>query len=161
MSTQGGAALCPGLTCCRPFRAIPGLGTMTSYQGHGSFSPRRGLNKSVYFSPRRGLNKSVYFSPRRGLNKSAQGRAKRRQTRSAALGHHDHRHEALKGRNNALRVYLSTAFRRSCDYAPCQGSSPPHRGRLPHPDGYQDGSERVRIGTRRLGVDTTLAERQL
>ncbi len=39
-------------------------------------------------------------SPRRGSNTPAQGRAKRRQPRSAALGHRDHENQALKGRHN-------------------------------------------------------------
>ncbi len=45
----------------------------------------------------KGRNK---FSPRRGLNTPAQGRAKRRQTRSAVLGERRHKYQALKGRHN-------------------------------------------------------------
>ncbi len=47
------------------------------------------------------------FSPRRGLHIPAQGRAERRQPRSAALGHHDHQNEALKGRYNDLHERIS------------------------------------------------------
>ncbi len=70
------------------------------------------------------------FSPRRGLHTPAQGRAKRRQPRSAALGHHDHQNEALKGRHNGLHECISET-RPSGSVAPNPGGLCAHRQSTP------------------------------
>ena len=63
-----------------------------------------------------------HSSPRRGLYILAQGRAKRRQPRSAALGHQDHENQALKGRHNSER----DSFR---PFRAPFGGNPVHPGR--------------------------------
>ena len=58
------------------------------------------LDQTLFEDP---VLEAAELSPQRGSNTPAQGRAKRRQTRSAALGHQDHGNQALKGRHNGFQ----------------------------------------------------------